>query len=75
MSDKDSLGEKNMMFKKIIETCLLDLEQNEDYIELFRPSIYHAGEVYSKQAAIEFIKTFTKNKKLRTKTLCDKKFY
>ena len=48
--------------KDIIRTCLLDLEQNEDYIELFRPSIYHAGEVYSKQAAIEFIKTFTKNK-------------
>ena len=48
--------------KEIIETCLLDLEENENYIELFRPSIYDAGSVFTQQSALEYIKTFTKNK-------------
>jgi DNA-directed RNA polymerase II subunit RPB2 len=48
--------------KEIIKTCLLDLEKNEDYIELFRPSIYEAAGIYTQQAALDYIKTFTKNK-------------
>jgi DNA-directed RNA polymerase II subunit RPB2 len=48
--------------KEIIETCLLDLEENENYVDLFRPSIYDAGSVFTQQAALEYIKTFTKNK-------------
>lgn len=46
--------------KEIIEHCLLDLEQNSSMIDLFIPSIHDAGKLFSQQAALEYIKTFTK---------------
>ena len=46
--------------KHIINVCLLGIDGNEDLIELFRPSIHEASPVYTQQAALEFIKAFTK---------------
>ena len=44
----------------IIETCLLDLKGKEEYIELFRPSIYDAGYIFSQVTALKYIATFIK---------------
>ena len=46
--------------KKIIEMCLLDLNSNESMMELFIPSIYDAGTVFTQEAALKYISTFTK---------------
>lgn len=46
--------------KDIIETCLLNLEKEEEYLELFRPSIYNAGYIFSQAAALKYIATFIK---------------
>ena len=48
--------------KEIIQSCLLDMKRYSNYIELFRPSIYDAGTVYTQEEAIKFISTFTKGK-------------
>ena len=48
--------------KKIIEFCLLDLEKNKDYIDLFIPSIHDAGRVFNQDVALKYIATFTKGK-------------
>jgi len=46
--------------KSIIEHCLLDLKQNESFIDLFIPSIHDAQMIFSQKTALEFIATFTK---------------
>jgi DNA-directed RNA polymerase II subunit RPB2 len=46
--------------KEIIKFCLLDLEKNEDYIDLFIPSIHDANKVFNQQVALEYIASFTK---------------
>jgi len=48
--------------KAIIEICLLDLERNRDYIDLFIPSIHDANKVFNQESALQFIATFTKRK-------------
>ena len=48
--------------RKIIEFCLLDLENNENYMELFVPSIHDAGRIFTQQEALKYIATFTKGK-------------
>jgi DNA-directed RNA polymerase II subunit RPB2 len=48
--------------KQIIEYCLLDLDKNKKYIDLFIPSIHHASVVFNQQTAIEFIALLTKRK-------------
>lgn len=48
--------------REIIEYCLLDLEKNKKYIDLFIPSIHHASVVFNQQTAIEFIALLTKRK-------------
>jgi DNA-directed RNA polymerase II subunit RPB2 len=48
--------------KDIIRTCLLNLEQNADYIDLFIPSIHEANQVFNQETALRFIATFTKRK-------------
>ena len=48
--------------KQIIEYCLLDLEKNKKYIDLFIPSVHHASVVFNQQSALEFIALFTKRK-------------
>ena len=46
--------------KDIIEHCLLDMVKYDEYIELFRPSIHDAGYIFTQEAAIKYISTFTK---------------
>jgi DNA-directed RNA polymerase II subunit RPB2 len=46
--------------KDIIQYCLLDLEQNNSFIDLFIPSIHDANKIFTQEAALEYIKTFTK---------------
>ena len=48
--------------KKIIEYCLLDLDKNESYIDLFIPSVHDANKIFNQESALEFIKTFTKRR-------------
>ena len=47
--------------KSIIEHCILDID-NEKYVELFTPCVYDAGTIFTQQAALNYIKTFTKGK-------------
>ena len=46
--------------KSIIEHCLLDLDKYESFMELFKPSIYDAGHIFTQSSALEYIKTLTK---------------
>jgi DNA-directed RNA polymerase II subunit RPB2 len=46
--------------KDIIRTCLLDLEKNESYVDLFIPSVHDASKVFNQESALNYIKTFTK---------------
>ena len=46
--------------KDIIQTCLLDLEKNKDYIDYFIPSVHDANVFFNQRSAIEYIATFTK---------------
>ena len=50
--------------KAIIETCLLDLERNKDYVDLFIPSVHDANKIFDQRSALEFIKTFTKRQNI-----------
>jgi DNA-directed RNA polymerase II subunit RPB2 len=46
--------------KQIIEYCLLNLEENSFFVDLFIPSIHDANKIFTQEAALEYIKTFTK---------------
>ena len=46
--------------KDIIKTCLLDIENNESYVNLFIPSIHDANKIFNQDTALKFIATFTK---------------
>ena len=46
--------------KSIIEHCLLDIDKNSSYVDLFIPSIHDASRVFNQSMALEFIATFTK---------------
>ena len=48
--------------KEIIETCLLDLEKNKELIDLFIPSVYDAGNIFTQQAALKYLALLTKGK-------------
>ena len=48
--------------KEIIQTCLLDLEKNENLIDLFIPSVHDAGNIFTQQAAISYLSGLCKNK-------------
>ena len=48
--------------KNIIEFCLLNLEKNAAYVDLFIPSVHDAFEIYNQKNAIEYIASFTKRK-------------
>jgi DNA-directed RNA polymerase II subunit RPB2 len=51
--------------KQIIEYCLLDLERNASYIDLFIPSIHDANMIFNQETALEYIALLTKR---QTKT-------
>ena len=46
--------------KSIISCCLLDLEVNSKYIDLFIPSVHDAGVVFSQDHALKYIGKLTK---------------
>jgi DNA-directed RNA polymerase II subunit RPB2 len=48
--------------KQIIEYCLLDLEANDHLVDLFIPSVHDADKVFSQEAALHYIKEFTKRR-------------
>jgi DNA-directed RNA polymerase II subunit RPB2 len=50
--------------KDIIRTCLLDLDKNKSFIDLFIPSVHDAHEIFNQETALEYIKTFTKRSTL-----------
>ena len=51
--------------KEIIETCLLDMKKHNDIIDLFIPSVYDAGNIFTQQAALKYIATLTKGKTIK----------
>ena len=44
----------------IISYCLLDLNKNTDYIDLFIPSVHDANKFFTQQTCLEFIAELTK---------------
>ena len=46
--------------KDIIKTCLLDMDKNKSFIDLFIPSVHDAHEIFNQETALNYIKTFTK---------------
>ena len=48
--------------KNIIEYCLLDLDKNISYVDLFIPSIHDAQQIFTQELALKFISTFTKRR-------------
>lgn len=50
--------------KDIIEYCLLDMDKYEKYVELFRPSIHDAGNIFTQETAMKYMATLTKGKTL-----------
>jgi DNA-directed RNA polymerase II subunit RPB2 len=46
--------------KDIIKFCLLDLDKNSDFIDLFIPSVHDANKIFNQQTALEYIASFTK---------------
>ena len=59
--------------KDIIESVVLDIKENEHYLELFRNSIYDAGELFTQGQCIQYIGLLTKrkNKFSAHQILCD----
>ena len=48
--------------KQIIEYCLLDLDKNKSYVDLFIPSVHDATKIFNQETAIHYIATFTKRR-------------
>ena len=48
--------------KKIIETCLLDLDKNAHLMELFIPSVHDSSYIFNQQDALFYIGRLTKRK-------------
>ena len=46
--------------KDIIKTCLLDIKKNEQYVDLFIPSVHDANKIFTQEIALDYIKFFTK---------------
>ena len=48
--------------EQIIKYCILDLKKNENYIDLFIPSVHDAGKIFNQNIALKYIATLTKGK-------------
>ena len=48
--------------KDIIRTCLLNLDENKGYVNLFINSIHDCHKIYNKSMALNYIASFTKRK-------------
>ena len=46
--------------KRIIETCLLNMEENASMVDLFIPSVHDANKIFTQEAALTFISVFVK---------------
>jgi DNA-directed RNA polymerase II subunit RPB2 len=46
--------------KNIIEYCLLNLNTNQKYVDLFIPSIHDVNKIFNQETAIKYIASFTK---------------
>ena len=46
--------------KDIIKTCILDLDKNNSYIDLFIPSVHDANKIFNQTTALKYIASFTK---------------
>ena len=46
--------------KDIIKYCILDLEKNKEYLDLFIPCVHDAGLIFSQEMAIQYIASFMK---------------
>ena len=46
--------------KDIIKTCVLDLDKNSSYIDLFIPSVHDANKIFNQTTALKYIASFTK---------------
>jgi DNA-directed RNA polymerase II subunit RPB2 len=46
--------------KDIIKTCLLNIETNSDYVDLFIPSVHDAHKIFNQQNALQYIAELTK---------------
>ena len=46
--------------KEIVETIIGDIEKNEHYLELLRPSAVDGGGIYNSVNAMEYISSLTK---------------
>ena len=52
--------------EQIIETCLLDLEANSSYVDLFIPSVHDANLIFNQETALEYIASFTKRETINS---------
>jgi DNA-directed RNA polymerase II subunit RPB2 len=50
--------------KAIIETCLLDIDKYEGWLDDFIPSVHDAGGILTQKLAIDFIASLTKGKRI-----------
>ena len=48
--------------KKIIETCILNMDTNSRYVDYFIPCVHDANKLFTQQTALEFIASFTKRR-------------
>jgi len=46
--------------KDIIKTCVLDLDKNSSYMDLFIPSVHDANKIFNQTTALKYIASFTK---------------
>ena len=46
--------------KDIIKTCILDLETNSSYVDMFVPSVHDANKIFNQTNALQYIASFTK---------------
>ena len=46
--------------KDIIKTCLLDINKNASYVDLFIPSVHDANKIFNQDTAMRYIASFTK---------------
>jgi DNA-directed RNA polymerase II subunit RPB2 len=56
--------------KEICQTILHDLDANESYLEMLRPSIHDAGPIFNQKTALEYIGSFTKYHSIQAAYKC-----
>ena len=56
--------------KEICKTILHDLDANESYLEMLRPSIHDAGPIFNQKTALEYIGSFTKYHSIQSAYKC-----